>query len=228
MSNRAMSVLRLVVTAFLVWQTLGTEPIQAATNTIVFPKPGKDATIKENSPNQNFGGDSLLRVISWGPGANLRLLVRFSITGAFDPALVTITRATLELCLSKISGDNSERTYGAHQVSPSWEEPQVTANDRFAGRRWTTFFGDFDPTPTATVMLSKSTRRAGQWVQWDVTADILDIVYNGANNNGWLIRDATENHPTQYKTEWVSEESSSTLCGGQSWPRLIVEYETVE
>jgi len=180
-----------------------------------------DAELDENSPNRNRGDEATLNVRSWIAG-DFRTLVRFDLSGI--PASTPIDSATLELCLDRISGDKSTRTYGVHRVTKSWVENQVTANQASDGVPWDNFFGDFDSNPTDIVGIDKDvlTNDPNVFISWDVTADVQDFVDGILVNNGWLIKDESENKSALYRTDWVSRESISEPCIGASAPRLTV------
>jgi hypothetical protein len=88
---------------------------------------------------------------------------------------------------------------------------------------WDTFFGDF-AAATSTVNLSKVnlTDNPDRFISWDVTSDVQAFVNGVLVNNGWLIKDASENKSAQYRTDWISKESISTVCGPASSPRLRI------
>jgi hypothetical protein len=92
-----------------------------------------DAWLDENSPNTNRGAAPLLRVISRAPQRNWRSVVRFELPEIPSGEMM---RATLRLCLDKISGDKTRRVYEAHRLTIAWVEAEVTANQASIGVPW--------------------------------------------------------------------------------------------
>jgi hypothetical protein len=198
---------------------------------MTFQPPAADASLDENSPNTNRGAEEVLHVRSWVRG-DFRILVHFDLSAILPRT--NIEEATLELCLDRISGDNEQRTYSLHRVRKPWVESEVTANHASKRVRWDTFFSDFGPTTIdADEIIKKTlTSNPNQFRRWDVTQEVKDFV-NGAENNGWLIKDRFENAPQGYRTDWVSKEGAlnlvsregtSTACGADPRPRLIVVF----
>jgi len=206
------------IAAALIWEAVSLAPTWA--DTVTIQPPQADASLDENSPNTNRSSGPVLNVRSWAAG-DFRVLVRFDLS-SITPG-TAITSADLELCLDRISGDQSTRTYGAHRVTKSWVEGEVTANQASNGVPWDTFFGDFAPA-TNTVNISKVnlTDNPDRFISWDVTADVQGFVNGTLANNGWLIKDQSENKSAQYRTDWISKESTSTVCGPSSTPRLRI------
>jgi hypothetical protein len=180
-----------------------------------------DCSLDENSPNMNRCHEGTLYVRSWALG-DFRILVRFDLS-AIEPGS-TIQTASLELCLDRISGDKSTRSYAVHRVTKPWKEDEVTCNQASNGVPWDNKCGDYDPWPTDTMAISKRTLTSDPnvFVPWDVTADVQDFLDGVVPNNGWLIRDTVEGAASQYRTDWVSRESDSIACGELSSPRLRV------
>ena len=144
------------------------------------------------------------------------------------PAGINIVSATLHLCLDDISTNKSTRTYGVHRVLQAWVEEDVTANEAAAGVRWETFFGTFDPIPTAMVALSQSTHAPNRFITWDVTTDVRAFLEDEVLNYGWLMKDRDEDSASRRSTTWVSKEATTSVCGGAppaSSPKLVIVTE---
>ncbi|MHA6780363.1 right-handed parallel beta-helix repeat-containing protein [Pseudonocardia saturnea] len=145
-----------------------TAPAPSCPTTPVTANAVADSWLLQDSPSQNYGTDSTLKVDSKS-GANARALVRFGLPAL--PPGCTVTGATLRLnAASAVSG----RTLQALPVTGGWTENTVT---------WATQPATGGPAATTT--------SGSGYRQWTVTAQVL-AMYSGANN-GFLIRDAAEN-----------------------------------
>ena len=132
-----------------------------------------DAWIDENSPSNNKGTDSILKVQSKGPRDNFRALVRFSLPAV--PQGCVIESATLRLYAASAK---TGRTLHALRVADAWTENQVS---------WTN-----QPATTGAVAATAS----GQgYRDWNVTSHVHEM-YAGSNN-GFLIRDAVESQDAE-------------------------------
>ena len=128
-----------------------------------------DSWVLQSSPSSNYGTDSTVRVVSKS-GDNARALFRFNLPTI--PAGCTVTGAQLRL----FAGSSTNgRTLQALRVNAAWTEGAVT----WANQPATTG-------PAAT------TPSGNGWRQWNVLSQV-QAMYTTANN-GFLIRDATENN----------------------------------
>jgi large repetitive protein len=127
-----------------------------------------DAWIDENSPSNNKGSDSILKVQSKGPRDNFRALVRFSVPSV--PQGCEVETATLRLFAASA---RTGRTLHALRLTGPWSENQVT----WGNQPQTT--GAAAPTPS----------RLG-YTEWNVSALVQAMYADG--NHGFLIRDAVE------------------------------------
>jgi hypothetical protein len=127
-----------------------------------------DAWIDENSPANNKGGDSILKVQSKGPRDNFRALVRFGLPAV--PQGCVVQSSTLRLYAASA---RTGRTLHALRLASAWSENQVT----WSNQPLTT--GSAAATPSAL-----------GYLQWDVTSQVLAMY--GGSNHGFLIRDSVE------------------------------------
>jgi hypothetical protein len=127
-----------------------------------------DAWIDENSPTNNKGSDSILKVQSKGPSDNFRAVVRFALPAI--PTGCTVQSATLRLYAAS---SRPGRTLHALRLASAWTENQVS----WVSQLLTT------GTPAAT------TSGLG-YREWNVTTQV-QAMYEGPNH-GFLIRDAVE------------------------------------
>ena len=159
-----------------------------------------DAWIDQGSPAQNNGADSNLHVRSKAPGgspANQRALVRFALPAL--PAGCALTAATLRLYNNSPLPGRTIAVYQADPAAPAWTENGVT---------WV------NQPPTAGTAVTSVTAAAG-WQQWAVTAQVH--AHYADPNNGFLIRDQTENHPGGPRQSYLSRESGSDPALVLSW-----------
>ncbi|MBX3055542.1 MAG: S8 family serine peptidase [Anaerolineae bacterium] len=127
-----------------------------------------DAWIEQNSPHNNKGSDSILKVKAQKSNDNFRALLRFSLPT--PPSGCVVDTAVLRLYAP--SWKNG-RTLQALRLTASWSEMGVTWHNQ-----------------PATAGAAATTTSGSGYRQWDVTAQIEDMFANG--NYGFLIRDATE------------------------------------
>ena len=153
-----------------------------------------DAWINQGSPTDNKGDDSILKVMSKSGGDNLRALVNFPMPQM--PAGCVVDTATLRIYADSAS---SGRTLQAFRLASSWSENNVTWNNQ----------------PSTTGTAATTTSGSG-WRQWNVTAPVQAMVDSGANN-GFLIRDATENG-NSYEQQFHAREK------GENVPMLIISF----
>jgi predicted outer membrane repeat protein len=127
-----------------------------------------DAWIEQNSPLNNKGTDSILKVQSKGPANNFRALVRFALPGV--PQGCVLESATLRLYANSAKPG---RTLHALRLGADWSETEVT---------WGNQPETIGP-PAATA--------SGQgYREWSVTPHV-QAMYTDANH-GFMIMDAVE------------------------------------
>jgi hypothetical protein len=149
---------------------------QSATSVPVCASPGSqtasanaDSWINQASASSNFGADAIIKVRSQSGSNNNRALVRFALPAV--PSGCTLTQAQLRLYAAS---STSRRTLQALQINAAWTESGVT---------WTN-----QPATTGT---AATTTSGTGYRAWTVTSQVA-AMYSGTNN-GFLIRDATEN-----------------------------------
>jgi parallel beta-helix repeat protein len=127
-----------------------------------------DAWIEQNSPSNNKGDDSILKVKAQSSNDNFRALVRFPLPTV--PAGCEVQSATLRLYSPSWK---KGRTLQALRLTSQWSEMGVTWNNQPATSG-----------PAATTSSGQGYR------QWNVTTQTQTMLING--NYGFLIRDAVE------------------------------------
>jgi hypothetical protein len=152
-----------------------------------------DSWILQDSGSQNYGTDSGLKVDSKS-GANARALFRFNLPVV--PAGCQVTSAKLRLYAASYK---TGRTLQAFTVAAPWTEGGLTWNNQPA------------TTGTAATVASGSGYR-----EWTVTEQVLNMY--GTANNGFLIRDATENGGG------IDQVFHSREKGSDNPPRLVITF----
>ena len=160
-----------------------------------------DSYADENSPTENFGTAASMYVRSEN-AVNRRSFAQFDISSI--PAGSTINSANLTLCTIEVP--TPAVTYEVHRVTAAWGETTITWNNQ--------------PTVAATATASATTPASG-CMSWTVTSDVAAWVA-GTANNGWRIKDQTENSPAPAspQTEFHTRESGSVT----ERPTLGVTY----
>lgn len=184
-----------------------------------------DTYLRQGEPNQNFGGESVLRVRQAGRN---RSLVRFD---AAEIAQVvgqgTLVAAHLEMTIAR-NGRNwspGGRTVDAHRLAANWTEAGATwncATDTNLSNilpncpsQWSG--GTFQAAPTASVL---HTNDLSGTVSFDVTADVASLL-NGTPNppsQGWLLKKREEGRSGL--VDYASREA-----GAAAAPRLVVIFD---
>ena len=148
-----------------------------------------DSYVNEASAGSNFGTATNLDVRSSSAG-DRRTFVQFSLTGCSIPATALVTAASLKLFM--FAAPTATRTYDAHRVSASWTETGIT---------WTN-----QPAVAATATASVATGTTSNvTLTWVVTSDVQAFL-GGTANNGWRIKDLTENSATARTGQFRSAE----------------------
>ena len=153
-----------------------------------------DSWIDQNSANNNFGADAILKVRSQAPGDNFRALVRFALPDA--PHGCVVQSATLRLYAASWTNG---RTLQALRLSGHWSERSVTWNNQ----------------PTTVGPAARSTSGSG-WREWNVTTAVRVMINTGAGY-GFQIRDANENG-SSFEQQFHGREK------GENVPILIVSF----
>jgi hypothetical protein len=153
-----------------------------------------DAWVEQNSPGNNKGDDSTLKVKSQGPTDNFRLLIRFE---QLPLAPVGCELGSAELRLFS-DGAAEGRTIEAIRLASAWFEDTVT----WSNQPGTSGVGAESPS-------GKGDR------SWDVTSQIEAMFSFG--DFGFVIRDSVESD-LGHEQSYYSREKSE----GQ--PRLVIEF----
>jgi hypothetical protein len=172
------------------WTITSTAPACPAATTLVAVA---DAWIDQNSPSNNKGTDSILKVQSKGPSDNFRALVRFSLPPGLQGCIVE--SATLRLYAAS---NKTGRTLQAIRLAAGWSENAVTWNNQ----------------PQTTGAAATTSSGSG-YREWNVSSQV-QAMYDGAENHGFLIRDAVENADAEQ--QFHSREK------GEDPPQLVLRF----
>ncbi|HZJ06876.1 MAG TPA: DNRLRE domain-containing protein [Nocardioidaceae bacterium] len=153
-----------------------------------------DAWVEQNSPTNNKGTDSVLKVSSKGPTDNSRALVRFALPASVPQSCV-IASATLRLYSDSA---RTGRTLQVHRLAGSWTENGVT---------WTN-----QPVTAGT---AATTTSGNGYREWNVVSHV-QATYDTGTSHGFLIRDASENQD--------AEQSFHSREKGENLPQLVIRF----
>jgi hypothetical protein len=152
-----------------------------------------DSWIEQGSPSSNKGSDGILKVMSKS-GNNLRGLVRFNLPTM--PVGCVVDTATLRLFAA--SASSSSRTLQAIRLNASWTEGGVTWANQ-----------------PATAGAAATTTSGTGYRQWAVASQV-QAMYSTGQNNGFLIRDATEGQDAEQQLHAKEK--------GDSPPQLVITF----
>jgi hypothetical protein len=156
----------------------------------------RDTYVRQDQLTNNFGTANDLYVQSRDGSRNRRTLVYMPLPS--KPSGCVISSAILRLYATAVT---SGRTIEAYRAAASWTE---------TGVNWNT-----QPATVGGAATSDSGSTIG-WKEWNVTAQV-DLMYTGSNN-GFLLKDATENLAAAPDQIYQSRE------GGTNDPELIVSF----
>lgn len=170
--------------------TTSTGAASISTTTCTLTAADADSYVDQASAGTNFGTATTLNVQSRSGSRNRRAFVQFSLAFCSIPANALITVASLKLFLS--TAPTASRTYDAHRVTATWTEAAVN---------WTN-----QPAVAATATSSVATgTTANVTLTWGVTVDV-QAFSDGTANNGWRLKDLTEDSATAYSSSFRSAE----------------------
>lgn len=192
----------------------------AAAQTQTLP-PAADTYLRQGSPNQNQGTESVVRIRQSGSN---RSLIRFD-QAAIEAAVGagSLVSATLELTIDGTASNwgPDGRTVDVHRLTAAWTEGGATWNcgdDSQPGNSGP----DCDPQwnggafePDATDSRLHTTGMSGS-VMFEVTDDVASFI-SGTPNHGWLLKKLDEGATGQ--VDYSSRE-------GPAAPRLVLVVES--
>ena len=182
-----------------------------------------DTYLKQGTPNQNQGDETILRVRQSGKNRSLLRLDPAEVASLLAGA--TVHSARLELFIAD-NGNNwgvAGRTVDLHRLTALWSELGATWNcaddsepsnhQPDCNPEWSG--GSFDAEPTASLLVTNGL--AGS-VDFDVTAEISAMA-EGAAHEGWLLKKSAEGQSG--RIEFVSREGVP-----EEQPGVVVVFET--
>ncbi len=160
-----------------------------------------DTYLKQGSPNQNQGAESILRLQSSGKN---RALIRFDqaeIAALAAGGTVTSANLVLPVSFNAANWGTTGRTIDLYRLSQPWTEAGATANCAVdanvtnssadcAATAWSMYGSSppFASTPTATLLVTNNTSGT---VSFDVLPDVAAFL-QGTANNGWILKKTDE------------------------------------
>lgn len=169
-----------------------------------------------NKNTTNYGSSTGIDVKSENGNENRRTFIAVN-NLALSPSTV-VESAELYVYMYNEASNNSNRTYGIYQVLGSWAENTITWNNK----------PNASTSPISTTVITPG---PGKWVSFNVTSDIKQIVAGQSTNNGWMIRDMSEDasqsngylgqfRSKEYSVNNACPNSPSVLCR----PYLKITY----
>jgi len=182
-----------------------------------------DASVRQATSTTNYGTSTTNDVAS-STSANRRLYIKFDLSGCVPTiaASATVRVATLRMYVSTLPA--ACRTLDIFRVGATWSESVITWTNQPFG---TTINNPATSSRTDSFNVGTpagcENLAVGYITGADVTTDVAAFVAGSATNNGWMIRDDTENSSTA-RTTTFSAKNLGTLAQA---PQLTVTYVTV-
>lgn len=191
-------------TSFYIVLMLATSIASAQQSEVVLT-PDQDASLFEEGPLSNGGGDYLFAGLI-NTGARRRALLRFPVDSI--PSDATITAVELILSLSRTRTPFTAPTVSLHRMTSDWNGGSVDAPGQegigaaaqagdatwdfrvFPNQSWLATGGDFEPTASASSVVMDL--GSYQWNSATMVDDVLTWRDNPGQNYGWIIL-ASEN-----------------------------------
>ncbi|MEA2520369.1 MAG: Disaggregatase related repeat, partial [Actinomycetota bacterium] len=177
--------------------------------------------VDENTPTTNNGAATTMDAQS-AKNKNRRSYISFDLTKCSPtiPSSATVDGATLRLWVTAIA--STCRTEDIYPATASWTEGAITWNNQPFG---TTLNNPSTASRTDGITIGSAActyTAAAQYVSWTVTTDVASFVAGTLTNNGWMIRDDSEDvNPGKTTTFGTSDAASVPQA-----PQLVVTYAT--
>ncbi len=153
-----------------------------------------DAWLEQNSPGNNKGSDSILKVKAQGSNDNFRALVNFAFPAL--PNGCVVQSATLRIFAASATGG---RTIQAFRLGSSWSEGGVTWSNQ-----------------PGTAGGPASTSSGTGYRQWNVTSQVQGM-YDSGSMTGFLVRDSNE-------SGGGAEQQFHAREKGESPPQIVIQF----
>lgn len=188
--------------------TLTASPARLMARTIVGTVPVTTCTLAPSADTYSDlsaqGTATTLRVRSLAV-LNYRTYVRFDVASCSIPAVARLKTGDFKLVIT--TAPASSRTYDVHRVTAAWTEAGLTSLAQPATVA----------SATASVVTGTST---GVTLTAGVLADISTYVTGAAANNGWRVKDRTEDSLATAETQFGSRENATIA----QRPSLVITY----
>jgi hypothetical protein len=182
-----------------------------------------DTYVDQLLQNSSSGGTATTISVDSSNGANRRIYIKFDLTKCNPsiPSTASVKLATLRLYVTTLAAscrtlDIFASTAAFSEASTKWNNQPfgTTINNPASGSRT-------DAIQVGTTPCANSTLNA-YVTGWSVTTDVANFVAGTSTNNGWMIRDDTENSAVAQLNTFSAREQN-TLAQA---PQLIVTYTT--
>lgn len=225
----------------------GRQPAMAMTMTLGAKQ---DATMFQNNPdNGSGGGNGLFAGTNGAQTSPRRALIAFDVAAGL-PSGVVIHDVELTLVLGQFPnvGAVASSTIGLHPVTSSWGEGltqlQTPPNDTFGGlgqgapaldgdvtwnnrfhsatipTAWTNPGGDFEPTSSASTVVTRNLNTGYVWNSTDALIDDVQGWLDAPQSNfGWMLKNADEVTPATFRGFYSSQTATPQLR-----PHLAVSF----
>eukprot|EP00039_Didymoeca_costata_P031415 m.34607 g.34607 ORF g.34607 m.34607 type:complete len:322 (+) comp8754_c0_seq1:335-1300(+) len=207
--------------------------------------PSDDATISSEVLNGADGSSIVMFSGNNDFGFEFRTLIKFDVAGALPSRAIAITDATITLRLNRAGNSRAADTTDTllRRLTRDWAEgdsatplantgvggggglPNATTGDVtwensvYDSVSWTTPGGDFDVTPSASLLVDPSAVSLPAdftWTGGSLAADVQDMSDNAATNFGWILM-----NEGGFSKRWNSLQAQNTDGGA---PILYVEF----
>lgn len=170
-------------------------------------EPISDAYIWELFPSENYGDMWELHVNSLN-GQQYKSYLKFNLVGI--PSSATINYARLELYITGVDYDPTQRAFNCNRVTENWNELTITWDDY---AEYTDIITDDSQVPFNPM---------GEWMEWQVTSDVQKFVNEVYDNFGWIVWDPELQESNGAGVWYDSREVSNP----ERRPKLTIGYNT--
>jgi len=192
----------------------------SSTSTVNF-----DSFVNQASAAQNNGTTTTMTVNSSGTSKNTRTYIQFDLTQCAPhvPASAAIRAATVRLYATAIP--STCRTQYIFPVTAAWTELGIKWNTQVTAWQTTNVPATAGATSSMSIGTGCATNNAANnyVTGWNVTTDVQGFVNGTGTNNGWMVRDGTEDSATAANSTYASSEQTGGALKG---PQLWIDYTT--
>jgi hypothetical protein len=182
----------------------------------------QDSYVDENTPTTNYGSVATMNSQSRS-NRNRRSYVSFDLTKCAPnvPSSATVTSATLRLWVTAMPAAAC-RTEDVFAVTSAWTQSAITWNNQpFGAAINNPASGTRTDSVTVGTGAGCTIGSIGQYVPWNVTANVAGFVSGSAANFGWMVRDDVEGASGAGFTVTLSTSDAGSVPQA---PQLVVTY----